>query len=68
MELTHESIQQDIKAYQIRIQAAADRLAALPVGKYETRKDKSARRLLTSEIDHVHRLLVYARDALRDLN
>ena len=60
--LTREDIRADIVAYKVRIQAACDRLAALPATAptWKDRKKITAqRRTLNDEIQHVTRLLGY---------
>ena len=66
MELTKQSILSDIEGYHQRIEGAKLKLAYLPVdGSYkEKRKAKAATRALTSEVDHVTRMVGYARQAL----
>lgn len=65
--LSRRDILDDITAYQARIKDARDRLAVLPVQKYSTRKDKAIVRVLGSEIDHVFRMVGYAKAALARL-
>lgn len=67
VELTASDIREDIRAFQARIQADRDKLAALPDGQmsYPIRKriDKQ-RRALEDDVRHIEQLLIYAREGL----
>jgi hypothetical protein len=67
MELTRQSISSDILAFEQRIQVAWDKLTAMPMRKYEGRKDRTTRAALISEVEHVTRLVQYAEQALAEL-
>ncbi|NQT70088.1 MAG: hypothetical protein HQ552_10955 [Desulfobacteraceae bacterium] len=66
--LTTEEIKQDIEGFQARIDAARKKLAMLPGGRLaypEHKKREMHRRQLESEIEHVHKLIGYATEALQ---
>lgn len=65
--LTDEEILKDIAGFEQRIKSASDKLAALPAGQLsyqEHRKREAARQVYADEIEHVQRLIGYAREAL----
>jgi len=65
--LTDEDILVDIRGFERRIQAAHDKLAALPEGYLpyrEHKKREKLRRELQAEIKHVLGLISYARETL----
>jgi hypothetical protein len=67
--LTDEDIRGDIKGFEQRIQDARDKLSELPetAGTWkEQKKLKEKRYILTSEIEHVKRLIDIAQEALED--
>ena len=69
MELTEETIREDIKAYQDRLRTARDKLSALPTTapiSEERRKIKDRRRTLLQEIEHVRGLIALANEALSE--
>ena len=69
--LTKEEIQQDIEAYNQRLEGARLKLSALPDGVSDWKQRKkvqASRRALESEIANVRQILLYAADALRELN
>lgn len=68
--LTDEDIRKDIRGFEKRIQEAKAKLAKLPetVRPWQARKKlKEKRRILTSEIEHVKRLITIAKEATTDL-
>ena len=69
MKLTKLEIITDIEGFQERIAGARLRLAELPTATNwkERKKVKAAERALTCEIDHVYRILAYAREALSEI-
>lgn len=65
--LTDEDIREDIRAFEARIAAARDKLAALPEGflpLQEHKKREQTRQIYEDEIKHVKRLIGYAMEAL----
>ena len=65
--LTDEDIREDIRGFEQRIQTAQEKLAELPAGhlpyqKYKKREKQ--RRDLQAEIEHVQKMMRYAREAL----
>ncbi len=69
MTLTREQIEQDIKAYQDRLDKAQDKLTDLPVrgsSWKDTRKIKVTRHRLEAEVVHVQGLIRLASAALTE--
>ncbi|MBU1023489.1 hypothetical protein KKB99_04285 [bacterium] len=67
--LTDEDIREDIRGFERRIQGAKANLAALPAtaGTLQTQQNlKEKGRILTSEIEHVKRLIGIAEETLTD--
>jgi hypothetical protein len=67
--LTDEDIREDIRGFEKRIQDARDKLSELPDTARtwkEQKKLKEKKRILTSEIGHVKRLIGIAKEALED--
>jgi hypothetical protein len=67
--LKDDDIREDIRGFEKRIQDAKDKLSELPVtaGTLQARQNlKEKRRILTSEIEHVKRLIGIAEEALTD--
>lgn len=70
LELTVADIDQDITDFEKRIEKAKDRLRALPSGWLpyaQHRKREKLRQDLQAEIEHVKRLIGYAREALNEM-
>jgi hypothetical protein len=68
--LTDEDIRKDIRGFEQRIQDARDKLSELPAtaGTLQARKKlQEKQRILTSEIEHVKRLIGIAEEALTDV-
>lgn len=68
--LTDEDIREDIRNYEERIQAARDKLAALPADTANwkgRKKNKAKRRELKNEITHILKLIEYAKKALEEV-
>lgn len=66
--LTDTDILKDIEDFEMRIQAAQNKLASLPEGHLtitEHKKREASRRVLTDEIKHVKNLINIAREALQ---
>ncbi len=67
LELTKRDIQQDIEAFEGRIQIAMDKLSVLPSTAStpkERRGIRDRRRALLQEIEHVRALIALASEAL----
>jgi len=68
--LRDDELQEDIRGFEKRIQDARNKLLKLPVttaGTWQARKKlKEKRYILTSEIEHVKRLIGTAEEALTD--
>jgi predicted nucleic acid-binding Zn-ribbon protein len=68
--LTDDDIREDIREFEKRIQDARDKLATLPetATTLKARKKlKEKRYILTSEIEHVKRLVSIAEEALTEV-
>ena len=71
MHLTIKDIENDIQKFQDRIEAAREKLIALPATEIdwkEHKKIKAKRHELESEISHVRKLIGYAIEALEDVS
>jgi hypothetical protein len=67
--ITDKVIKNDIAEFEQRIQAAREKLDALPataIERKEHKKIKAKRRELKSEITHVKKLIGYAKEALEN--
>ena len=67
--LTEDSILKDIESYNQRIEVAQSKLSALPANVVtwkERKKIKATRNTLVNEIEHVNRMVGYAREALAE--
>jgi len=65
--LTNEMILEDIAEFQSRIQVVRRKLAKLPAGHLpypEHKKREKQRKDLQAEIEHVQKMIGYAREAL----
>jgi hypothetical protein len=68
--LTDDDIRKDIKGFEKRIQDAKAKLSELPVtaSTWQARKKlKEKRRIFILEIEHVHRLVSMAEEAIADV-
>ena len=68
--LTNEDILEDIRAFEKRIQDAKAKLSELPetASTWQARKKlKEKRRIFILEIEHVHRLVSMAEEAIADV-
>ncbi len=70
IELSDETILQDIADFKKRIQKAKGQLSELPTaaaaGTWQTRKELQKRRVLEAEVEHVKKLISIAQEALAD--
>ena len=70
MNLTVEQIEKDIAGFEQRIQIAREKLGELPAGYLpypEHKKRKKQRRDLQAEIEHVQKMIGYAKEALMEV-
>jgi len=67
--ITNAEIKQDIEDFELRIQAAQQKLSELPAGQLpyqEHKRREQQRRVYEDEIKHVKRLIGYAEEALTE--